>query len=276
MLANHFRTPGARLYSPVMPRILFCLLVFLLLPPAALGAGPETLARGDTSRAVAIVDGDTLILDNGVEVRLVGIQAPKLPLGRSGFEAWPLAGEAKEALAALALGRSLTLYYGGRQRDRYGRALAHLVRADGLWLQGELLAQGMARVYSFRDNRRLIDEMLGEERRARAEKRGIWAHPFYAIRTPEAAAKHVGSFQLVEGRVMDAAIVRKRGYVNFGADWKTDFTIAISPRDLKLFGAEGEDIVALKGRIVRVRGWIKSFNGAMIEATHPEQIEVFE
>jgi hypothetical protein len=25
-----------------------------------------------------------------------------------------------------------------------------------------------------------------------------------------------------------------------------------------------------------VRGWIKSFNGPMIEASHPEQIEVIE
>ncbi|MFP6688588.1 MAG: hypothetical protein VCD31_04600 [Alphaproteobacteria bacterium] len=96
------------------------------------------------------------------------------------------------------------------------------------------------------------------------------------MRTPEAVADDVGSFQLVEGRVMDSAIVRRSGYVNFGADWKSDFTISIAPRDRKLFGPEGEDILALKGRIVRGRGWIKSFNGAMIEATHPEQIEVFE
>ena len=75
---------------------------------------------------------------------------------------------------------------------------------------------------------------------------------------------------------MDSASVRRRGYVNFDADWKSDFTISIAPRDRKLFGPEGEDILALNGRIVRVRGWIKSFNGAMIEATHPEQIEVFE
>ena len=52
----------------------------------------------------------------------------------------------------------------------------------------------MARVYSFRDNRRLIAEMLAEERDARAVQRGIWAHPYYAVRTPEAVADDVGSF----------------------------------------------------------------------------------
>ena len=41
------------------------------------------------------------------------------------------------------------------------------------------------------------------------------------------------------------------------------------PRGRKLFDAEGEGIHALKRPIVRVGGWIKAFNGAMIEATHP-------
>ncbi len=122
----------------------------------------------------------------------------------------------------------------------------------------------------------VVAEMLARERNARLARRGIWAHPYYAVRTPEQAENHVGSFQLVEGWVVDAAIVRRRGYINFGEDWKSDFTIAIKPKDHKQFGEDGADILRLKGRIVRVRGWIKSYNGAMIEATHPVQIEVFE
>ena len=240
----------------------------LLLPVGVLRAeGPAPdfsqlagMVAGESGVAVEVVDGDTLPLESGTEIRLVGIQAPKLPLGRRGFVAWPLGEEAKQALEEMALGRELTLYYGGRKKDRYGRMRAHLVRDDGLWLQGALLAGGWARVYSFHDNRSLIDEML----------------PYYAVRTPEEVVDDVGSFQLVEGRAMDSAIVRRRGYINFGADWKSDFTIAIQPKDRKLFGEDGENILRLKRRIVRVRGWIKSYNGAMIEATHPEQIEVFK
>ncbi len=188
-----------------MRRILLSLCVFLLLPVSALLAesAVETLERGETSLAAEVVDGDTLLLKSGTKVRLVGIQAPKLPLGRAGFEAWPLAEEAQQALEDLALGQTLTLYYGGRKTDRYGRALAHLKREDRLWLQGALLVAGMARVYSFRDNLRLTAEMQAEERDARAARRGIWAHPYYTVRTPEAVADDVGSFQLVEGRVMD-------------------------------------------------------------------------
>ncbi len=34
--------------------------------------------------------------------------------------------------------------------------------------------------------------------------------------------------------------------------------------------------IDLLHRLVRVRGWVKRFNGPLIEVTHPEQIEVIE
>jgi endonuclease YncB( thermonuclease family) len=250
-------------------------------PAAALADGLEP---GGHAAVVEVVDGDTLVLDDGREVRLVGIQAPKLPLGRPGFVAWPLAEAARDALAELATGRSVSLGYGGSQIDRHGRALAHLHVMDGpqagLWLQGEMLARGLARVYSFADNRALVAEMLALEQAARQARRGIWTDPWYRMLTPGDLERELfpvlGSFQIVEGRVLDAAVVRKRGYLNFGEDWKTDFTVAIDPAALRLFEASGLDLDAYQGRRIRVRGWIKSFNGPMIEATHPEQIEVLE
>ena len=136
----------------------------------------------------------------------------------------------------------------------------------------------MARVYSFSDNRAVIDDMLAAERSARSAGRGIWGHPFYRVRAPEALTDALDTFQLVEGRIADAALVRGRVYFNFGADWREDFTATIAPRDRGLFEGEGalfdgRAVDELAGRRVRVRGWIKSFNGPMIEVTHPEQIE---
>jgi endonuclease YncB( thermonuclease family) len=243
---------------------------------ASAPALPAGLSDGGAARAIEIVDGDTLVLDDGRQVRLVGIQAPKLPLGRAGFKAWPLARDAKQALSALALGQSLTLAYGGRRIDRHGRALAQLFDAEGGWIQGQLLSQGMARVYSFADNRALVPEMLARESAARAARRGIWANSFYAVRTPEQAARHIGGFELVEGRVRDVAVVRGRVYLNFGEDWREDFTVTLSPKVRRTFEAENILPEMYRERIVRARGWLKSFNGPMIEATHPEQIEVID
>ena len=252
------------------------LLVLVVLPAALIPARLDSEATGarqeDGLNAREIVDGDTLVLDDGRQVRLVGIQAPKLPLGRPDFAAWPLADKAKAALESLSLGRRVTLAYGGRRIDRYGRLLAHLHDGD-LWLQGELLRRGLARVYSFRDNRALVAAMLALEREARAARRGIWSHEFYAVRRADRAVP-LDSFELVEGRVLSAQIVRRRVYLNFGPDWRRDFTVSVAPADRRLFEREGYDYLALEGRTIRVRGWVKWWNGPMIEITHPEQIEV--
>ena len=80
----------------------------LLLPWAA----AEALQPGGRGVVTSVTDGDTLTIrvtetaeadarlvqEGGTaEVRLVGIQAPKLPLGRPHFRAWPLAEQAKDA-----------------------------------------------------------------------------------------------------------------------------------------------------------------------------------
>jgi endonuclease YncB( thermonuclease family) len=239
---------------------------------------PKGLQAGVSGTAARIIDGDTLVLADGREVRLVGIQAPKLPLGRAGFRKWPLADEAKAALAALAGGKRLRVLFGGARADRHGRVLAHLARqSDDLWIQGEMLGRGWARVYSFPDNRKAVAEMLALEGEARAAKRGIWGDPFYAVVSHRRAGRYIGSFQLVEGRVMGTAVIRRWAYVNFGANWRTDFTISIRRRDLGAFRrAFGKGLKGLEGRKVRVRGWLRLRNGPMIEATHREQIEVLE
>lgn len=233
-----------------------------------------SLEQGDTVHVASIVDGDTLVLEDSREVRLVGLQAPKLGLGRQNFEDWPLAEEAKTRLGLMVLGRDIAMSFGGRREDRYGRLLAHLTAPDGSWIQARMIAAGLARVYSFSDNRACINSLLAYERDARLDERGMWAMDEYA---PKMAQDTQGllqlenTFQLVEGRIKDIAIVRGRAFLNFGDDWKTDFTVTISPRDLRRFAG---GIEVYENANVRVRGWMKSYNGPEIVATHPEQIEL--
>lgn len=221
-----------------------------------------------------VVDGDTTILNTGEEVRFVGIQAPKLPLGRRNFPTWPLAQEASDFIAAVTVNRKFTPYLGQTPQDRHRRMLAHLVRDDGLWLQGTLLRAGLARVYSFPDNTRLVPEMLTIEAEARRKRLGIWALPYYQVR--DATKRHwpKGSgFELVQGTVLRVAKVRGTTYLNFGENWKTDFTITIPARWRRNFTAAGIDLASYAGKKLLVRGWVKKRNGWMITATHPEQLQ---
>jgi endonuclease YncB( thermonuclease family) len=250
------------------------------------GLGCEGLKPGPTGTVSAVVDGDTVLLDTGLAVRLVGIQAPRLGKGRPGVPDWPLGEESRSALSGLVLGKPVRLAYGGAERDRYGRALAQVfIDAPGAdapdgppsWVQRAMLAAGMARVYSFPDNRACVDELLASERQARADRLGLWADPFYAVRQaekPASLAGLTGRFELVEGRIVSTGTAGRRLYLDFGRRWKDDFTAIIDAAALRRFAKAGMDPAGLAGALVRVRGWIEERSGPLVEVTHPEQIEV--
>ncbi len=265
------------------PKRLAVLAGVLLMGASAGGLKAPELEAGETGLVRSVLDGDTLYLDDGLKTRLSAMQAPKLPLGRKGFEAWPLGYEAKAALIGLTKNREVQLYYGGERRDRYDRALAQVftVNAKGqrdLWIQEEMIRLGMAWVYTWPDTYQNSATLYIAEREARAAGRGIWGHDFYAIRSPDPnpLAQDVDSFQLVEGIITSSADIRGRIYLNFGADYKTDFTIAIAKKHRKRFEKSGIDLLALEGARVRVRGWIELANGPMIWLDHPERLEVLD
>lgn len=236
------------------------------------------LRDGPRGIVTQIVDGDTVILENGETVRLIGMQAPKLAKGRDGFMAWPLAEEARSALEALALDAQILLRYGGAQRDRHGRILAHgFVGADALWVQKNMLEKGLARVYSFSDNRACLDDLYRAEAKARAARVGIWSHPYYKVQraeSPQSMLPLEGRFELVEGRVLQAERAGSRIYLNFGRVWREDFTIVIERAAQKLFEKVGADPLSLGDTLIRVRGWMDVNDGPRMMVTHPEQIEV--
>lgn len=240
------------------------------------------LVAGEGGVVAAVIDGDTVRLDSGLEVRLAGTQAPKLPLDRPGFVAWPLADVAKSALERLALGQAVELRYGGARRDRYGRALAQLfvISEDGgeTWLQREMVAAGLARVYSFADNRQCVGALIDAERMARRSALGLWADPYYVIyaATEPGLARRHDSYDLVEGRVLS---VGERGpivYLDFGLTWSTDFTVVLSSEAMAALAESGWKAGDFQGRRVRVRGWIEQRGGPSIRVTHPEQLELLD
>jgi micrococcal nuclease len=241
-------------------------------PVPAAGADADAGDPAAAAVVAAAIDGDTLQLADGRVLRLAAIMAPK--------DSESLAAAARAALAA-AVGRPLRLEFGARQTDRHGRLLAQawLTTADGtkeVWLQEMLLAQGLARVASTDDTRALVPELLRIEAQARSAGRGVWADSAYRVRTPADAGEALNSFQIVEGRVLAAALVRNGGYLNFGADYKTDFTLSFSRESLQRLQESGIVFKSLQGVRLRARGWLRSFNGPLIDITHPEQIEVLE
>ena len=239
----------------------------------------EELRPGPSGRVVEVTDGDTVVLDSDIKVRLIGIQAPKLALGRPGFENWPQAEEARALLEELSLGKMVQVRYGGAERDRHGRVLGHLfVGETQIWAQRAMLEAGLARVYSFADNRFCLKELYLAEAVARADRRGIWnGQTFYRIQQgdqPTRILDRLDRYELVEGRILNTARVGQRVYLNFGPYWKEDFTVVIERSALRLFERAGIEPLALEDAVVRVRGWVENRDGPRMEVTHPEQIEI--
>lgn len=261
------------------------LVLLLSWPLEVLGAeGLPACALSEPERGtvVEIVDGETLRLADGSTVRLVGAKAPRPPTGTA-EAVWRYSQETRDTLEALTMGKTVSLRFGGRRTDRHGYLMAQVfVDDDGsspVWVQGELISQGLARVYSLSDNAACTGDLLVLEDEARAAGRGIWASGFYGVRDAGAVDRMrrlSGTYQIVEGRVLEVADVRDWIFLNFDEDWREDFTVVIEKSDAKALAEAGLDLPSLAGKPVRVRGWLEWRYGPSIKATHPEQIEVLE
>lgn len=245
------------------------------------------------SRAVAgIVDGETLRLDDGVELRLIGALAPRasdVGADESVTQTWPPEIATRNALAALVGGRSVALAFGGRRTDRYGRVLAHVfINRDGedIWLQGRLVEEGLARAYSLPESDACLKPLLERERLARQVNRGLWAHAAYQVRPadrPTELTRYRNTFQLVRGRVERGRGTRgnlsilelasgERSPAPEGASQRGAFRVVWRREVARHAGLEAPERLA--DRNVLVRGWIAVRGGPEIEISADGQFEL--
>jgi endonuclease YncB( thermonuclease family) len=228
------------------------------------GVALDRLAAGEHGRVAAVRSGDAVVLDSGLTVRLAGLEVPR--------DGEPGAAEAEAALARIALGREVQLYYGGARRDAFGRALAQVRLTGGGWVQGLMLRQGEAEVRTFVDNRAMARLMLGDEARARLAGRGLWRPGGgYVVRLPQELTATSSGFQLVEGQVRRVTPAGQATYLDF-AGAKDGFAAQVAPGaslDLIEAGLAPERLAA---RLVRVRGVIGQ--DGLMRIDHPEQIEL--
>jgi endonuclease YncB( thermonuclease family) len=205
-------------------------------------------------------------------IRLAGIE---VPLPGDGRYAQRWAEQAQRLLQKLLADKTATLMVLGR--DRYGRLLAQVDTSDGTWLQGALLKAGLARVWTGPDANDRLADMLKLEQEARDGRRGMWSDPFFVVLpAQDIDRRHLDRLQIVEGRVKAVATIRNVTFLNFGDDWRRDFTIEISNELRRSFVKAGLDPKSLQGKLIRVRGWPFWRNGPAIEVKSPTQIEVLD
>lgn len=114
-----------------------------------------------------VVDGDTIVLENGSIVRYVGITCPE--------ENQPYDQESTEFNRKLVEGKEITLEYDHYKADKFGRILAYVI-VDGKNVSMELAKTGMAQVVVYQHKKPFIyqDQLLKLQEEAQKNKRGMW------------------------------------------------------------------------------------------------------
>ena len=151
---------------------------FDILPPA-----------GVPLRVVRAIDGDTLLLEGGFRVRLLGVNTPETK--HPGRPTEPYGPEAHTYTRSLVDRRMVTLEYDRERLDNYRRVLAYVYLDDGSLLNLRLIESGHSpAIVSFpirSDRMRLFEDA---ERVAQAGVLGIWSLPAWQARLGEQRERH--------------------------------------------------------------------------------------
>jgi micrococcal nuclease len=147
----------------------------------ALGGGKVAglLNRPSSERAIVerVVDGDTIVVSIGGHedrVRYIGIDTPESV--KPGVRVQCYAKSASHENERLVEGRTVKLVEDREERDRYGRLLAYVYRADdGLFVNAALVRGGYARTLTIAPNTAHEAEFAALAAQARSAGRGLWS-----------------------------------------------------------------------------------------------------
>jgi micrococcal nuclease len=225
------------------------------------------------ARLLRVERNGELILTHGGPATLEGIRLPPV---RDDHAAPAIAEAAFAELSRLANEAPLTLAVTPPGTDRYGRLRAQAFGA--VWLQRALLERGLARVALAPDRSDCAPDLYEAETAARLAGRGVWALPAYRVRSADYALKaDTGTFQIVEGRVVQVGGGKDRTFLDFSADWRRGFSAIVVGEDRKTFRRAGFDLASLAGRRIRLRGMVETYEGRpQIALSNPAQIELLD
>ena len=131
----------------------------------------QRITKSDLVLVRTVFDGDTIEVERFGRVRLIGIDAPEI--GQRFDTTAPFAREARDKLISLVLRHFVRLEQDGPALDTYNRRLAYVVREDGLFVNAEIVREGLARVTARTPIVRL-DELKRAEQEAQTFRRGMW------------------------------------------------------------------------------------------------------
>lgn len=216
-----------------------------------------------------VIDGDTVRLENGETIRLLGINAPEKDF--KDRPAQPLSLEATLLLKELVEGRTVHLTKGREDKDQYHRTLGYLSLIDGTDVQRALIDRGYAFVVAFPPNIDRLDEYISAEKSAKKKKKGVWALTEYQPTDVSKHSKLQGGFGLVTGKVTKVRSSKKNVRLHLGS------RMVVGIRHAAWERFWNQDANSLRGKSIVARGWIQASNKknpAYLRVRHPAMMEI--
>lgn len=226
------------------------------------------------------LDGDSLVLADGRQVRLIGVNTPEIHPSsdkRQPVAPQPLAREAQRFTAARVNGKTVTLRFETERSDRHRRLLAHVTLADGSSLEEALLREGLGWMVAVPPNVAEVARLQAAEDEARRTGRGVWGRAEYRPVAAERLTTQDAGFLFVTGTV------RKVGQSSYAfyLDLAPRVTLLV-PREHwnKYFAAPAGPYARpqqLLGRTLIARGWASARDGTLrLRMAHPAMLTLTE
>ena len=122
---------------------------------------------------IAVIDGDTIVLEGNERVRLIGVDTPETKDPRKPVQYFGR--QAYEFTKRLVDGLKVRLSYDWNKKDKYGRTLAYVYLEDGTFLNAEIIKQGYG--FAYRHFLFKYYDLFKEyEREAREKAIGLWSN----------------------------------------------------------------------------------------------------
>jgi endonuclease YncB( thermonuclease family) len=223
-------------------------------------------AEERTTAVTKVIDGDTIVIGGDERVRYIGVDAPEF--------GEPLYEEAKGLQERVVLGSKVRIVPCKEEpKDRYGRTLA-FVKKGNVDVGEQLLRQGLARTLFIGPCGGAVAKAYQKvERGAFRGVRGIWSMQDPRRIGHSEAAQHIGSLMSVTGRVAQVHEGPRAFHLNFGQDYRTDFTAVIFRKELSRLIKEGlYPVTEYMGKSVEVTGILKEYNGPEIIVDSADQL----
>ncbi|MBI9074468.1 MAG: thermonuclease family protein [Desulfatibacillum sp.] len=133
----------------------------------------SALNSPDWIRVKYVLDGDTIILEDGRHIRYIGINAPELMHDNRPAE--PFGNKALALNRKLVEGKKIRLETDKSLKDHYGRSLAYVYLKDGAFVNREMIARGMAHCLYHSPNTSHFPDLLAAQQQAMQAGQGVWA-----------------------------------------------------------------------------------------------------